>query len=962
MRGKSYRPLSPPRMMPSPPAPRMPRRPARARRPAFARPDGSPPGGRHSRREPAFRARAAAAGWLALLACCLGFFPAARLEAQTPEERAFEALQKMFQDRLYEHVARDAASFTAQFTNSAHAIEVVLIQAQAALALGQYESVNTLLETHQAAAGSRGDEFAYWRAQAAYRSQQMPAAAEAFARLQTDFPTSPRRIEAAVLEALSRFRSGDAARAVALLRDPAGHFQSAAQLDRANPWSAQGWLLLAQLSIDVGDPAGAEQALGQLGTEPLSPAMAWERNLLLARASLAASNLPQALIHTTNLWTDATNVVSRELLAQGAALQGIILEASQQTEAAIQAYTRNLATNAPPDQRRYAMEKVIALSQQQGPAVAAARLQAIIDARPEDDLVDLARFALGEARLAEYQTLGSPGAPATPETATRRAAALTQARTQFEWLLQHRPESPLAGRAELNRAWSLWEEGLPRLADAMAAFRSATDRLAPSLDRANARLKWADCQARLGDLPGALTNYWLVATGHVDTAMPDSLRGQALSQIVHTCIQSGDLGVASSALTPLARVDAGGELAQRAELALAEAFTRRGQPEPARAQYEAFLHRYTNSVLIPEVRLAIGRTFEQRGDNGAALSAYTTWLAEYTNQVTIPSNLVARALFDLARVAYRSSPDDAAVSLLTNFIARFPKDPHAALAQYLVADHAFSQSDYARAELLFLDKLLEPSPANPADELPYRARLMAGKAAVFRQGWQNAREHFDWIITNGPLYAVSSPIPPAVVAEAYMARGDLFILEPRDRASDPLAGYTEATNAFAKVALQFPQTEWAPRAWGRIGDCNLQLATVDPKHYEVAAEAYQKVVASPADPAVRSMAEVGLGLVREKQAVLEPKEKQKPLHEAALDHYLNVFYEKNLRPNEVADPAWLKQAGLYAVKLAESLQQWDVARGLYQRLAIELPPLRKRFEKRVEQLRDMAGPPKPQAP
>jgi TolA-binding protein len=881
------------------------------------------------------------------------------LWAQPTEDRAFTALTKMFEDGLYEFAARDAAEFTTRFPDSPRRTEAGLLEAQALLELGRFEAALARLGELAAPAGDRADEFAFWQAETRLRQGDRLGAAQAFTQFLAAYPASPRRLEAAVQQARARYRLGDLATASAHLRDPEGPFQTSARSAPTHPWAHQGWLLLAELLIGLNDLPAAEAVLAQMAEAPLSPAAAWERQLLLARAHLAAARLPEALGYTTNLWNQATNLVSRELLAEAAALQGSLCEALQQNEAALQAYERNLGTNVPPAQRRFALEKVVGLGRQQGPAASAQRLEAFIDRLPQDELLDLARFALGEVRLADYHRLGAAPAPVPPETLAARTNALAQARVQFEWVLAHRPESPLAGRAELNRGWCLWEEGGPRLAEAAGAFRAATARLAPSTDQANARFKWADCQARTGDLAGALTNYWLVATNHLEARIPDTLRSEALFQVVRTSLQAGEFGMATAAVERLAQQEGGGELAQSAELLLARTFSQRGQPEPARAQYEAFLQRYTNSTLIPDVRLAIARTFEQRGDYGAALASYAGWLAHYTNAPGLSTGLVAQATFDHARLSFRTRPDAAAVGLLTNFVARFPAHSNAPLAQYLVADHAFAQGDFARAELLFRDRLLAPSTTPPGDELPYRARLMAGKAAVFRSSWPNAREHFDWIITNGPLHVVSSPLPLAVVAEAYVARGDLFLLEPGDRAANPLTRYEDALTAFAKVAERLPPSEWAPRAWGRIGDCHLQLATQDPARYDAAAEAYGKVLESPADPTLRSMAEVALGLVREKQAALKPANEQGPLLEAAMAHYLNVFYEKNLRAGELPDPSWLKQAGLDAVKLAEALKRWDVALGLYQRLVTELAPLRARFEKRIAELRQLAATPTP---
>ncbi len=890
------------------------------------------------------------AGWWLGLAATL--FLSRGLAADTEEDRAADALVRMFRDHLHEFVERDATRFEAQYTNSARLPEVVLLQAQSRLARERYDDAISLLTAQRANAGALADEFAFWQAQARFEKGDWSAAAESFARMAADFPHSARRLEAAVQEAVARSRAGDPVQASARLRDPNGPFQVASQAAPASEWTQRGRLFLAQLQIGLNDIAGGEQVLTQMAGQALPPPIEWQRQLLLARAALLAGRLPEALAHTTNFWTAVTNTLPGTLLAEAADLQGRIFEGLKQPDAALDAFERNLATNAPPTQRRLALEKVVEMSRDPGPpGRATERLQAFVDQNPQDELIDFARFALGEARLREYYRLADPATPVTPENAQARTNMLAQARAQFEKLLTTQPQSPFAPRAELDRGWTLWEEGAPRLADALAAFRSATGHLDPSPDQSTARLKWADCQVRSGELAAALTNYWILATNTVEAVVPKSLRSQALFQVVRTGVEAGELNTAGIAARSLAEADAGGELAQRADLLVARALNRAGQPGPARAQYVAFLQQYTNSPFIPEVKLAMGRTFEESGDNGAALAAYTSWLASYTNRPGIQTGLVAQATFDLARVSYRSSPDSASVALLTNYIAHFPGSTNAPLAQYLVGEYLLGQGDYAKAELAFQDKLLDPALAPSGDELPYRARLMAGKAAVFRQSWQNAREHFDWIITNGPLRVVSSPIPVSVVAEAYIFRGDLFTLEPKGPGANPLEGYAEAITAFAKVAEQFPTNELAPRAWGRIGDCNLQLASQDPRRYDAAAEAYKKVIDSAAGPAVRSMAEVGLGIVLEKQALLRPPAEQAALLDAAQDHYRSVFYGTNLRPGEQPDPSWLRQAGLSAAQLAQARHQWETAISLYQRLGKELPAIRSRFDKKIEELR-----------
>lgn len=877
--------------------------------------------------------------------------------AEVDEARAHDALLKMFQDGLHAQVERDAAAFASQFPNSTNLPAVILLQAQSRLGLGRADDAIALLEAHAGQAGTWADEYVFWTAEARRRKGELAAAAEGFAQLAARFPESPRRLEAAVQEALAHWQAGQPTQAVARLRDAAGPFQTGAQAQPEHPWAQRGRLLLGQLLLELKDLDGVRQTLAQTNAPALPPPLDWERRLLLARAAFTGGQIEETLALTTNLWSALTNDVPPARVAEAALLEGKAFAAQQQLLPALQAYERALAPRWPDPLRRQALDQIVELTR--NPAVAEparARLQGFLEQFPQDELAEPARFALGQALLREYYRLSDASAPLTPETVAARTNRLFQARALFEQIATNQPPGRLAARAELSRAWTFWEEGVPRLPEALAAFRNATGRLPPSEDQITARLQWAECQLRTRDTAGALSNFWLVATNSVDAAIPTALRARGLLGAVRAAIEAGDLPTAGIAADRLRGMEGAGETAEQADLLVAEAYSRDGQPELARAQYEAFLQRHPQSPHVPEVRLAIARAFEQRGDLGAALSAYASWLANYATNTAVTS-LVAQATFDLARVTHRVDPGPGSLVLLTNFIARYPEDPNAPLAQYLVAEQLFNQGDFARAELAFLDKLLDPARARPGNELPFRARLMAGKAAVYRQGWQSARDHFDWIITNGPLSVVSSPVPVPVVVEAYIYRGDLFMLEPRPAGADPLAGYAEALNAFIKVVERFPTNELAPRAWGRIGDCHLQLATVDPKRYDAAAEAYRRVIESPAGAGLRSMAEVALGLVRRKQAALKSPAEQAALNEAAMTHFLNVLYGRNLRPGEAPDPPWVRQAGLEAAELAESQRQWDTALGIYQRLLTELPPLRPRFERKIEELRRLAAAP-----
>jgi outer membrane protein assembly factor BamD (BamD/ComL family) len=877
----------------------------------------------------------------------------------TPEDSAaVEALRKMVQDGLYEVAERQAGEFLRQATNADLLSEVVLMQARCRIQLQRYDDAITLLTEKANLADQRPDEFAFWQAEARLEKRDFPGAGDAFAKLIAQHPNSPLRVRASYSEAYARARQGDTTLALNLLREPGAAFAQAAQAHPDDEWARRGWLLLAELQFRAKDFPAAETSLNKLGTAPLPPDLTWQRLFLLAQVRAAGYQWPEALAALTNLWTAATNAIPVELLTTAALLQGEAWERVQQPDAALAAYERALAERVPPDQRRTALQRIIALLlAQHRTAEVLQRLEKFATDRPQDQLLDLARSTLGELRLQQFQAARLAPNARTPEGLSAATNLLLQARTQFDLLITNHPNSPLFGRAQLHRGWALWEEGTNRLPDALLSFRAATDKLSDLALQAVARFKWADCQALLGDLSGARSNYWLVATNY--TAAPgltNSLFSQALFQIVHASIDLHEPQAAATASAQLLQLDPAGDLAPRAELLLAQALKRSGNPQAARSTYEDFLRRYTNSSLVPEVRLAVIHTYVQENALTQAIAACSEWLRTYTNQTTVSTSLFALATFDLARLSYRAAPDTNALALLTSFGLQYPDNTNAPLAQYLVGEYYFGQGDYGKAELHFLDRALVANAVPGLTELVCRARLMAGRAAVARQSYPSARDHFLWIITNGPLGIASSPFPVPLVAEAYLLLGDTFRQEPLAGETNSLARFGEAIKAFSKITDQWPTNELAPVAWGCLGECHLQLATQDPKRYDLAADAFNKIIAPPApgiappQVAVRSEAQFELGVVRQKQADLRPANERAALYNEALDHYLRVLYAQNLNPGEAPDPYWVKRAGLAAAELAETLKKTDVAIGIYQRLAKELPPLRARCEKKIEEL------------
>jgi tetratricopeptide (TPR) repeat protein len=492
------------------------------------------------------------------------------------------------------------------------------------------------------------------------------------------------------------------------------------------------------------------------------------------------------------------------------------------------------------------------------------------------------------------------------------------------------------------------------LPDGLLAFQGASERLTDPAEGAVARFKWADCQFLTKDYAGAISNYWLSVTNAVRSGSPtNSLVTQALYQIVRASIEANDLQSASLAMAEILARDPGGDLADRTELLVGQALNRQGNPLAARNRYLDFVQRFTNSALLPEVKIAIARTYEREHNLDAAIKEYSAWLGSYAGLASVPPPMIAQASFELARLSYQAQPNAPALNLLTNFVSKFPDHTNAPLAQYMIGEYYFGQGDYEKAELHFQDKVLFQNTNALFANLTYHARLMAGRAAVAGQRHRSARDYFDWLITNGPLHVASSPVPVSLVAQAYLFRGDTFLAEGGGGITNSLARFGEAITAFSKVAEHFPTNEFTPIAWGRIGDCHLQLATEDPAQavtrYQNALAAYRRVVDSTAPVATRSQAEVGLGIVCEKLARLRPAAEQRVLLDEALDRYMRVFHTKNLRGGEQPDPYWVRAGGMAAAELAESQSKWDQAVAVYKRLQTELPSLRERLQKKIDQ-------------
>jgi TolA-binding protein len=848
------------------------------------------------------------------------------------EQRALTQAEQAFQLGLWERAEKNFADFAARFPKSDDRATAILRQAQARLKQNKFSGAIELL-TKPRDAGRLADEFLFWLAEANFQATNYSVAADAYTKLATVFTNSPHVLEASYSAALARSKLGDWPRVDDLLLQSDGAFQLTVLREPTNEFVVRGTLLLGEAQLALNNFAGVEETLRPLATQKLIPELDWRRQFLLCRAQLAADHADAALATAANLAALATAAGKRDLQAETAALRGSILERLKRFDDAVTAYEANLADDLPVERRRQAVLKIVELLLARNKVAAAAqRLETFLGEHLKDTAADAALLAVGELHLKEF--LASADTNRVSFTATDGAKNfpsasnhLAQAFAQFDLVVKNFPRSPVAGRALADRAWCWWLNG--QMTEARGGFQQAVEKLPATMEQASARFKLADCQMALGDFAGALTNYSAVLNGYPGiAAVKNELAEPALYQTVRACLARDDFNGATNALGKILAAYPDGFLTERGLLLAGEKLNRAGNPKQARELFNASLQKFPKSQLAPEAQLAAARTFEQEQSWAAAIAAYDTWLANFAGHDAQP-----RAEFARANCLAQSGQGTNALAAFTRIVAQFPANDLAPLAQNWIADFYLQQGDFAGAEKNY--QLVYQNTNWPPSVLTYSARLMAGRAAAARLGFGEAAGYFTKLI-NDEINDKSCP--PEIVAQAFFDLGDSTARMETTETNKPLANLEEAIRSFNKIPQLYPNSELAPLALGRAGNCYFQLAARDPKFYDSAIQTYKQVLDAPrANAAARSDAEVGIGLALEKQSEL--KGDDTALLKLAQERYLNVALATNLREQEQPDAFWVKKASLEAARVAESLGDWPQAVNLYSNLSRLLPPL-----------------------
>ncbi len=920
-------------------------------------------------------------GWFGLVLCALMLACAPAEAASTAETHAWQAAGKSFQETMWARAETNFAQFIKNYPDSEYYAQAVLYQAKARFQLARaraldpesrqwtYADVIKLLDEQQSRAGDQADKFAYWTAEAWYASSNFTKAAEAYAGLAREFIQSDKRTEALFKEADARLQLGDAAGVTDLLRDPAGAFQQVVKSNSADQWVVRGLYLLAETELAGRNYAAAVEALSEILPQKQAD-LEWKRQYLMCRVKAEGGPLEEALQAGTNLLAAAGE--NPDFRAESYQMLGDIYSGLERFPEAISAYETILSNNLPFEQQRKAVLNIVELNLRQNQTNEAARLlDDFLHKYPTERGSDFDRLALGELRLRQH--FQAPG----------DMNFLQQAETNFQRLILEDTNSEFWGNAQLNLGWCLWVEGTTnesgiafssppglralkitdweKIAESGVAFSNAVfsnvvGRLPHGEDQAVALFKQADTQCLQTNYADAISNYSRIIDEYASLpSVTNSLFEPALYQIVQAAIAQTNLNAgmtaATNALGRLLDWFPNGLLAQPGMLLVGEAQNRPGTAEDraekaaeARKTFSDFIARWPESPLKPEVDLAIARTYEREADWTNAVNQLHAWVAANTNAPALP-----QAEFQLAWANYKAGNDAKAFLGFSNFVAKYRGNELAAQAQLWMGYYHFQREEYDPADVSFQGVFATNVPASR--ELQNQARMMAGRSALGRRdfvGIGSASDYFEKL-------AEDSNNCNRLTAQ--FAWGDA---EASSATPTSLSPYLKAIQIFVDIATNHPGDPLASLAWGRMGDCYLQLGAANDTNqdwFELATNAYANVIGSSnANLAARCTAEYGIGQVLEKMAQLKPAgsvEREKLLWRA-VDHYLNVVNGSNRRADEEQlDPYWVQQAGMAAARIdSDDLKDLDKALRLYQRLREDLPPWQAYLDKKIANVRN----------
>ena len=799
-----------------------------------------------------------------------------------PDEKLYLSAARSFHGGHWSTSAIWMKELIDRYPNSSRRPKAALLLGQSYYKQKQYRQAYAVLSNNRLLAGNLADQYVYWMAESRLAHSSLDAADQIFGELLREFPDSSRRLESTISSAFIAAQREDWTRVILLLRPANGIFQTQLGGGAEGDLLQEGCLLLSGAFLEQKDQVSAKLLLDML-PRAMTVNRAQRKELLNIRVSMASGNFSETMGKLNQLQKGDT-----EWLIQIARLKVALLVKQKKWLTAAQVYVSLASEDIDPVASEGIYLKSAFLFIQGGDHVSAERaLKSILNYPELNKSHPVVNCILGEMALLESDKV-------------------QDALKYFEAMKGNSVDQEIEARM-------LW--GMGRCNHLLGDMSSASDFLYRAIDIS----KNNDLRAGILYSEGLLKvseGDWVGAAEDFDRAIssksiehPLVLNDAARYMQIKVVLEATGLAEAEPILERLRSTTS--PLLNNALLMMIQGAVRRGQMDDANKFLVEFRQREPGKNLLAAAELEHIRIQVSKERWTESVALYDKWLRDHRD-----NQLAAKVKLDRAWALNRSGQSQIAESAYKDIASSSDVSTEAFTAKIWLADKAFNTvTNRIYAERLYQEVA---GATNSPPQLRQRAQMMSGRAAVARQGYDDARKSFSSLLDDRST-------TESVRAKAVFALGDLTLIDIGASTEDSLARLTQSTNAFYSVIQIAPTNNLAARAWGKIGDGCLLISKAHPSFLLHAKKAYQNSLSVTAENDVytSSQAHMGLAYTIERLAVGNGSEKE--LFNESLGHFLAVFYGQHLDASQKHNPYWRGQSRLAALRILEQLKSYEQA-------------------------------------
>ena len=855
------------------------------------------------------------------------------------DNRFYLAALRSFDSRQWANAAKWFDRLLTEYPDFERRSKVVLLLGQSLYKQEKIKEAYGVLSNNQHAAGKFADEYVYWMAECRVRQGNYAAADQHFNELLARYPGSGRVLEATVNSAFTASEREDWARVIALLRPANSVFQIRAQKDFDSKILQEGGLLLAKAFLEQKDGKSAELFLGRL-PENLGTEAGWRRSVLLIDILMFNEKFEEAIAEIIRLRGVLSQAKADSLWQLSAAKKhSELLEEVGDLDMAAEIYNEFIGEDVQGYVRVYSCLEASRLYMMSGNLDDSAKaLKVLKDFSDSNSKLAVSQFLMGEIQLSKNESAKFDGALKS-----------------FEEASKFNIPGDLGARIHMRVGECYSRKG---------EYLKAIEEFHKGMDRAGepvllARVSYLDGLAKVNS--GKLENAKEAFSGIVkiiDSDGPDLdlIKDCANWMWFKSAVGQSDL-VEADILLRRARENSS-SLFPYFLLGMAQARITAEQLELAEEHLIEFNNLNPNHNLLAAAELEAIRAQISKERWPEAIELYDRWLEKYPDH-----NMRAKVLLDRAWTLMRSGQKPDAMLAYKNLTLIKAKSPEVYTAKIWLADQYFnSVTNRLAAEKIYQEVASE---TNCPPYLRHRSQLMAGRAAMVRQGYDDAKKSFVALINNKDVSGHER-------VQATFALGDLIMFELKSSpVNSPQAERMQnetihqSTNTLFGLTQIVQTNRVAARAWGRIGDISLMVARKRESHYTHARVAYEKS-RSISEQQLKSVSGVsgfddilnqalmGLAYCSDRSTAGRVGEIRRAAVEDALKNVIDVYEDSYGHPTKKINLYWRGQSGVMAIRFLIELDRYDDALRKCDQLEVLFPNMRlflKAKKQRLEELR-----------